>query len=203
MGGSSFGPSELSASAQDTSADSNVFNTQGPSADHGLISFNFHLNHENFSNPLGKTPKGALNQQMEELTKQNDLLKKIISQIAPSIIPVGTRRKRSIRPGPRPRKPWRKCFRPSPLCPPRPFGITTTTSSPPIYRPPLPILRAEQESAGRIAGRLAKHYLARFRKEKANPLPEAFQMALSKYYGIKPIAHYLGLKPKTKHVEGK
>ncbi len=55
IGGSTFGPAELSSSAQDTSADSNVFNTQGPSANHGSISFNFHVNNENFSTPLGNS----------------------------------------------------------------------------------------------------------------------------------------------------
>ena len=117
LGGSSFGPSELSASAQDTSADSNVFNTQGPSANHGSISFNFHVNNENFTSPLGNTSKGSSNHQVDELTMQNDLLKKIISQIAPSIIPTGARRKRSIRS--RPWRTWRVCSRPSPLCPPK------------------------------------------------------------------------------------
>ena len=96
MTGSSYGPSELSASAQDTSADSNVFNTQGPSANHGSISFNFHVNHENFSNPLGKSAKGQAPHQFDELKKQNDLLKKIISQIAPSIIPTGAKKEKEI-----------------------------------------------------------------------------------------------------------
>ena len=181
MGGSTFGPSELSASAQYTSADSNVSNTQGPSANHGSISFNFHVNHENFTNPLGKPVKDKSIHQVDELMKQNDLLNQIISQIAPSIIPPGVRRKRSARPirRPRPRRPWARCFRPSPLCPSRPFGLSNVTPSPPINRapinrPPLPILRAEQGYSGRIAGLLEKLYMETYKKEKKNPLPKAF-----------------------------
>ena len=219
LGGSTFGPAELSASAQDTSADSNVFNTQGPSANHGSISFNFHVNNENFTSPLGNKSKGSSNHQMDELTQQNELLKQIIGKIAPSIIPTGARKKRSIRP----RRPWVRCFRPSRLCPPRhfglfyatpkplidgpPLGLSNVSSNPLIHRPPIPILRAKQEYSKRIAGLLDDYYFEVYKEEKKNPLPKSFQLALSKYYGLKPLTDSLGnsneIKPQIEIIEGK
>ena len=205
LGGLSFGPAELSASAQDTSADSNVFNTQGPAANHGSISFNLNVNHENLTSPLGKLTKGASKHPGEEVMKQNELLRKIIGQIAPSIIPTGGRRKRSIRS--RSRRPWIVCSRSSPLCPPRPFGLSNVTPKPLIDRPPIPILRAKQDYARRIAGLLDEHYFEVYEKEKENPLPKSFQLALSKYYGLKPLTNSLGknneIEPKIEIVEGK
>ena len=209
--GGTYGPSVLSTSAQDTSADSNVFNTHGPSGNHGSISFNFNVNHENFSSPLGKTAIGARGQhQMDELLRQNDLLKQIIGRIAPSIIPSGTRTKRSIR-----RRPWTfprrdgrpnlgiRCFRPSPMCPPRgPFGGYPTTTQRP-FAPPLSILRAEQETPGQIAGKLEEYYMKKLSRKKVNPLPKAFQLALYKFYGLKPINKSLGSNSITDKIEGK
>ena len=219
IGGSTFGPAELSSSAQDTSADSNVFNTQGPSANHGSISFNFHVNNENFSTPLGNKSKGSSNQQADDLLQQNELLRQIIGKIAPSIIPTGARRKRSIRP----RRPWVKCFRPSRLCPPRHFGLPYATpkplvDGPPLRRfnasshllinqPPIPVLRAKQAYAKRIAGLLEEYYFGVFEEEKKNPLPKSFQLALSKYYGLKPLTDSLEnnnkITPQIEIIEGK
>ena len=204
LGGSTFGPAELSASAQDTSADSNVFNTQGPAANHGSISFNLNVNHENLTSSLGNLSKGASNQPGGELMKQNELLRKIIGQIAPSIIPTGARKKRSLR-----SRPWRTgrvCSRPSPLCPPRPFGLSNITPKPLIDRPPIPILRAKQEYAKRVAELLDEHYFEVYDKEKENPLPKSFQLAFSKYYGLKPLKDSLGsneIEPKIEIIEGK
>ena len=51
MGGGYSGYQEMAhmtLTAQDSLANSNVWNTQGPSANHGSINFNFHVNNENF-----------------------------------------------------------------------------------------------------------------------------------------------------------
>ena len=219
IGGSTYGPAELSSSAQDTSADSNVFNTQGPSANHGSISFNFHVNNENFSTPLGNQSKGSSGQQVDDLLQQNELLRRIIGKIAPSIIPTGSRRKRSIRP----RRPWVRCSRLSRLCSPRHFGLPYVAPTPlvdgPHFRrfnasspllinqPPIPVLRAKQAYAKRIAGLLEEYRLGIYKEEKKNPLPKSFQLALSKYYGLKPLTDSLGkdskIAPQIEIIEGK
>ena len=92
----------MTSTAQDSSADSNVWNTQGPSANHGSINFNFHVNNENFTSPMGSNAARDQNpKHLEELFKQNHFLKTIISQIAPSIIPEAavqpSRQKRSLK----------------------------------------------------------------------------------------------------------
>ena len=148
----------MTSTAQDSSADSNVWNTQGPSANHGSINFNFHVNNENFTSPMGLNSGQARNlDHVEQLMKQNNFLKSILSQIAPSILPEGSRRKRSVeeettprtplwkkpilRPGGRKKRPRIVCFRPSPLCPPR-KRLTTTTARP-IF--PLPLLSTKHK----------------------------------------------------------
>ena len=92
----------MTSTAQDSSADSNVWNTQGPSANHGSINFNFHVNSENITSPTGSNAAhDRQSPQLKELFKQNHFLKTIISQIAPSIIPEAavksSRLKRSLR----------------------------------------------------------------------------------------------------------
>ena len=160
--GGTYGPSELSASAQDTSADSNVFNTQGPSANHGSISFNFNVNPGNLSKPWGNTVTGHQGQQghqghrgqpLDEVRRQNEMLKQIIGKIAPSIIAPETRTKRSA--GPRrwfsiPRSGSYshdvRCFRPSPFCSPRGLSrVPPTTTTPRPFAQRLPSWWAEED----------------------------------------------------------
>ena len=105
IGGGHSGYHEMAAmtsTAQDSSADSNVWNTQGPSANHGSINFNFHVNSENITSPTGSNAAhNDQSPQLKELFKQNHFLKTIISQIAPSIIPEAavqpSRLKRSVK----------------------------------------------------------------------------------------------------------
>ena len=159
IGGGATGYHEMASmtsTAQDSSADSNVWNTQGPSANHGSINFNFHVNNENFTSPMGSNSgSNRESQQLEQLIRQNDFLKNILSQIAPSVIPQEARRKRSTeetsssRSPKESRRPIRRlggcyngtrvlCVRPSPRCPPRRPNHSTTTTARPIY--PLPYL---------------------------------------------------------------
>ncbi len=147
----------MTSTAQDSSADSNVWNTQGPSANHGSINFNFHVNNENFTSPMGSNEGEARDpEHLEQLLKQNNFLKNLLSKFAPGIGPMNARRKRSTEEAsPTPRPKWRRrliprggrsnrtrvvCARPSPLCrPKRPARFeTTTTTSRPIF--PLPLL---------------------------------------------------------------
>ena len=145
----------MTSTAQDSSADSNVWNTQGPSANHGSINFNFHVNNENFTSPMGSNEGQARDpEHLEQLLKQNNFLKNLLSKFAPGIGPMNARRKRSTEEAsPTPRPKWGRrliprgghsnrtgvvCARPSPLCrPKRPTRFETTTSRP-IY--PLPLL---------------------------------------------------------------
>ena len=152
IGGGPSGYHELAtmtSTAQDSSADSNVWNTQGPSANHGSINFNFHVNNENFTSPMGSNSgQERDSKHIDQLMKPNNFWKNILSQIAPSIIPKGQRRKRSteeVSPsrkpkwGRRPHRPERlyngmrvrtRCFRPSPICNPRGPKHRTTTERP-------------------------------------------------------------------------
>ena len=144
----------MTSTAQDSSADSNVWNTQGPSANHGSINFNFHVNNENFTSPMGSNSgQSKDSQHLEQLLKQNNFLKNLLSQISPGIGPMNARRKRSAEDASPPPKPkWGRrpvprggpsnrtgvlCFRPSPRCYPRGPKHATTTSRP-IF--PLPLL---------------------------------------------------------------
>ena len=144
----------MTSTAQDSSADSNVWNTQGPSANHGSINFNFHVNNENFTSPMGSREGPARDpQHLEQLLKQNNFLKNLLSKFAPEVGHLNARRKRSPEEESTTQRPkWRKrpvpirrglsdkrtvrCFRPSPLCPPK-RQLTTTTERP---RTPYPWL---------------------------------------------------------------
>ena len=145
----------MTSTAQDSSADSNVWNTQGPSANHGSINFNFHVNNENFTSPTGSNEGQAQDpRHLEQLLKQNNFLKNLLSKFAPGIGPMDARRKRSTEEASSPRRPrWGirsvprgkqsnrtgvVCFRPSPLCRPRGSPRSTTTTPRPIF--PLPLL---------------------------------------------------------------
>ena len=169
IGGGHPGYHEMAAmtsTAQDSSADSNVWNTQGPSANHGSINFNFHVNNDNFTSPVGlNNVKGKESKHLDILLKQNNFLKTIISQIAPSIIPEAavpaSRRKRAAEEVTTPRSlrwtsipyekkkrnplPRIKCFRPSPLCSVRGgFNRQRTTTTTPRPFLPIPLLRKIQ-----------------------------------------------------------
>ena len=106
IGGGHSGYHEMAAmtsTAQDSSADSNVWNTQGPSANHGSINFNFHVNSENITSPTGSNAAhGKDSKHLEALFEEDKtiFLKTIISKIAPSIIPEAavehSRLKRSV-----------------------------------------------------------------------------------------------------------
>ena len=143
----------MTSTAQDSSADSNVWNTQGPSANHGSINFNFHVNNENFTSPMGSDMEQSRDSEhLEQLMKQNNFLKNLLSKFAPGIGPMNARRKRSVEetsPTPKPKwgrrpvprggwsaRPDVRCARP-PCRPKRPTRFETTTSRP-IY--PLPLL---------------------------------------------------------------
>ena len=147
----------MTSTAQDSSADSNVWNTQGPSANHGSINFNFHVNNENFTSPMGSNEGESRDpEHLEQLLKQNNFLKNLLSKFAPGIGPMNARRKRSVEETSSTSKPvWRKrlvprgghperrgvvCARPSPRCRPKDWKrfTTTTTTARPIY--PLPLL---------------------------------------------------------------
>ena len=160
----------MTSTSQDSSADSNVWNTQGPSANHGSINFNFHVNNENFTSPMGSNSGQARDSQhLKQLMKQNHFLKNILSQIALSIIPKESRRKRSTeevppsknpRWGRRPIRPGRQdnrtgvvCVRPSPRCYPRgPKHFTTTQR--PIF--PLPLLSHKHKPSECVLNYFAK-----------------------------------------------
>ena len=134
--------------------------TSGPSANHRSINFNFQVNNENYTTPLDSSSgNGKDPQHLDKLVKQNAFLKDIISQIAPSIIPQGARRKRSatsvLPPRGRPEglRPIRRpggryngtkvvCARPSRRCYPRGPNQITTTKRPIL---PLPLLRAKHK----------------------------------------------------------
>ena len=160
-GGGSSGFYGLTASTsttttQDASADSNVWHTSGPSANHGSINLNFHVNNENFTTPTGSTSEGGVDpQRLEKLMQHNAYLKGIIEQIAPSVITKGTRRKRSatrvfpplgrslgIRP------PTRiACARSSQRCFPRGPNKIPTTKRP---FTPYPLLRADHKPSDSV-----------------------------------------------------
>ena len=180
-------PPGLTSTSQDSSADSNVFHSQGPATNHGSINFNLHLHQVNRSVSSAKGPDLS-GESPTKLTRQNEFLKDILSQIAPSIIPSERRKKRLARRVPlqfaRRNNTRRLCFRPSPSCPPRSLP---TTKSPIRTLPPLHVLRAVMEPAGKIAERLSRFYLQLLMKDGVNPVPRQFQMALSKFYGLKII----------------
>ena len=175
----------MSSTAQDSSADSNIWNTQGPSANHGSINFNFHVNNENYTSPMGSTEGHAGNRQyLEQLMQQNRALKNILSQIAPSLMPQGERRKRSTEDTPPSRRgEWHHlprltggirgkrfnrtvvCVRPSPNCPPRTPKHEKTTARPFV---PLPLLGSEHKPSECVL--------------------RYFEKALSTYRGYQP--HY-------------
>ena len=113
IGGGASGYHEMASMtsiAQDSSADSSVWNTQGPSANHGSINFNFHVNIENFTSPMGSNSGSKKDSQhLDQLIRQNHFLRTIINQIVPSVIPQGARRKRSAEETSTPRNPkWGK-----------------------------------------------------------------------------------------------
>ena len=143
-----------------------MWNTQGPSANHGSINFNFHVNNDNFTSPVGlNNARGKDPEHLAQLMKQNNFLKTIISQIAPSIIPEAavqaSRHKRSTEEVTPPRRlQWKqlpyenerkykgprvKCSRPSPLCSLRGTNRIRTTTTTPRPFLPLPLLRKIQK----------------------------------------------------------
>ena len=99
-----------------------------------------------------KTGQALDSQHMEQLLKQNNFLKNLLSKIAPGIGPMNARRKRSTEEASPTRRPkWKGrlvprggssdrtgvvCARPSPICRPRGQKRSTTTPRP-IYPPPL------------------------------------------------------------------
>ena len=179
----------MTSTAQDSSADSNVWNTQGPSANHGSINFNFHVNNENFTSPVG--PNGARGQDpkhLDQLLKQNHFLKTIISQIAPSIIPEAalqpSRRRRSAEEAVTTRRPLVeqlphktarrydgtqvKCSRPP--CFLRRTNHFRTTTTPRPYLP-LPLLRKIQKPGDCVLDYFSG-ILKSFRGFESSPKPK-------------------------------